>query len=44
MRPSAKPELVPKGLKLQRLMVNRHRVSIYLSSTAPCASCSVCGR
>jgi hypothetical protein len=44
MRPSAKPELVPKGLKLQRLMVNRHRVSIYLSSTVPCASCSVCGR
>jgi len=44
MRPNAKPELVPKGLKLERLMVNRHRVSIYLSSTAPCATCSVCSR
>jgi hypothetical protein len=37
MRPSAKPELVPKGLKLVQLVANRHRVSSYLSSTAPCA-------
>jgi transposase len=44
MRPSAKPELVPKGLKLEQLVTNRHRVSIYLSSTALCASCPVCGR
>ena len=44
MRPSANPELVLKGLKLERLMVNLHRVSIYLSSTAPCASRCVCGR
>ena len=44
MRPSPKPELVPKGLKLEQLVANRHRVSIYLSSSAPCASCSVCGR
>src|SRR4051794_3450281 len=43
MRPSAQPELVPKGLKLQQLVSNRPRVRIYLSSTAPRASCPVCG-
>lgn len=44
MQPSAQPELVHKGLKLEQLVANRDRVNIYLSSTAPCASCSVCGR
>jgi transposase len=44
MRPIAKPELVPKGLKLEHLVANRHQVSIYLSSTALCASCPVCSR
>ena len=44
MRPIANPELVPKGLKLEHLVANRHQVSIYLSSTALCASCPVCGR
>jgi hypothetical protein len=33
MRPIAKPELVPKGLKLAHLVTNRHQMSIYLSST-----------
>src|SRR5215207_3930661 len=44
MRPITKPEIVPKGLKLEHLVANRRQVSIYLSSTAPSASCSVCGR
>jgi len=43
MQPLAKPELVSKGLKLQSLVANRHRVSIYLSSSPSCASCPVCG-
>ena len=42
MRPVAKSELVPKGLKLKQLVANRHWVSIYLSSTASCAACPVC--
>ena len=39
MRPIAKPQLVPKGLKLENVMANRHQVSIYSSSTALSASC-----
>lgn len=42
MRPIAKPKLVPKRPRREHLVANRHQVSIYLSSTALCASCPVC--
>jgi transposase len=44
MKPTKTAMFGPKDLELERLVVDRQRVTLFLSSTAPYASCSVCGR
>ena len=44
MQAAAAPELIPKGLGLEHLAVDRRRLSIRLRSSAPEARCPVCGR
>ncbi len=44
MRTTETPVLGPKGLELERLVVDRRRVTLFVGTTGSGAKCPVCGR
>ena len=44
MKPTKTPMLGPKDLELERLVVDRQRVTLFVSTTGSGAKCPVCGR
>jgi hypothetical protein len=44
MKPTKTPMLSPKDLRLERLVVDRRRVTLFVGTTGSAAKCPVCGR